>query len=54
MDMELEFKDKEEARKTMVKISDLFRNWNYAAADSDEYKKILSQIDNFIEKKEIS
>ena len=35
----------------MVKIEDLFRNWNYAAFDSDEYKNILKQIDEFIAKK---
>jgi V/A-type H+-transporting ATPase subunit A len=45
------FKDKEEARQTMVKISDTFRNWNYAAQDSDEYKKLLAQIDEFIANK---
>jgi hypothetical protein len=26
----------------------MFRNWNFAATDSDEYKKLLSQIDEFI------
>ena len=29
----------------MVKASDLYLNWNYAATDSDEYKHILGQID---------
>ena len=42
------FEDKTQARHTMVEISDLFRNWNYAAADSDEYKSILGRIDAFI------
>ena len=51
LELELEFENKEEARHTMVKIEDLFRNWNYAAIDSDEYKNILKQIDDFIAKK---
>ncbi|MFP4104736.1 MAG: V-type ATP synthase subunit A [Phycisphaerae bacterium] len=46
-----DFDSKEEARETMVKVQDLFRNWNFAAADSDEYKEILSDIEAFIEKK---
>ena len=48
IDLEFDFTDKNEARKTLVRVSDLFRNWNYAATDSDEYKKLLSQIDEFI------
>ncbi|MBN1441535.1 MAG: V-type ATP synthase subunit A [Planctomycetes bacterium] len=47
-DMEFDFEDKEQARKTMVEISDLFRNLNYAATDSEEYKKTLSLIEEFI------
>jgi len=50
-DMEFDFADKEEARKTIVQISDLFRNLNYAATDSDDYQQILSQIDEFIAKR---
>ncbi|MCK5271012.1 MAG: V-type ATP synthase subunit A [Sedimentisphaerales bacterium] len=45
------FSEKELARQTMVHISDLFRNWNYAAEDSDEYKKILGEIEEFIANK---
>jgi len=48
VDLEFDFKDKNEARQTLVRVSDLFRNWNYAATDSDEYKKLLGQIDRFI------
>ena len=47
-DLEFDFKDKNEARKTLLRVSDMFRNWNYAATDSDEYKKLLGQIDHFI------
>ncbi len=46
--LNVEFKSKDEARETFVKITDLFRNWNYAAADSEEYQQILQQIDEFI------
>jgi V/A-type H+-transporting ATPase subunit A len=49
LDIEFGFEDKENARQTIFEIQDLFRNWNYAATDSDEYKKILSQIDAFID-----
>ena len=56
-EMEFDFAGKAQARHVMVEIGDLFRNWNYAAGDSDEYKKILADIDatiaakgrNFIE-----
>ena len=51
IDLDFGFTDKDLARKTIVGISDLFRNWNYAATDSDEYKKLLGQIDDFIAKK---
>ncbi len=48
IELDFDFKDKNEARKTIVRISDLLRNWNYAAADSDEYRQLLEQIDRFI------
>jgi V/A-type H+-transporting ATPase subunit A len=43
-----EFDSKDQARQTMFDLQDLFRNWNYVAADSDEYKRLLGQIDEFI------
>jgi len=43
-----DFADKTEARAAVVRISDLFRNWNYAATDSEEYRRLLSEIDRFI------
>ena len=46
--LELDFEDKDQARQTVFEVADLFRNWNFAASDSDEYKKILNQIDEFI------
>jgi vacuolar-type H+-ATPase catalytic subunit A/Vma1 len=33
LDLEIEFENKDEARRIMVAASDLFRNWNYAAWD---------------------
>jgi V/A-type H+-transporting ATPase subunit A len=48
VDMEFDFADKDEARKTLVEITDLFRNLNYAATDSDEYNTILGRIDDFV------
>ena len=42
------FPSKEEARTTMVRAADLFRNWNYSAMDTQEFKGILGQIDGFV------
>ena len=49
--LDFEFETTEEARGVMVKAQDLFRNWNYAAWDSEEFKKILADIDRFVEAK---
>ena len=46
-----DFTDKEQARQTLVYVSDLFRNLNYAATDSDDYTRILGEIDTFIDTK---
>ena len=51
VDLEFDFTDKNTARQTLVQAGDLFRNWNYAAFDSDEYKGILGDIDSFIARK---
>jgi len=51
VNLDFGFTEKDEARKTMVEVSDLFRNLNYAATGSDEYKKLLGQIDGFIAEK---
>jgi V/A-type H+-transporting ATPase subunit A len=48
VELDFGFTEKTEARKTLVTVSDLFRNWNYAKTDSDDYKKLLGQIDQFI------
>jgi len=45
------FKDKEQARAAIIHVSDLFRNLNYAAQDSDDFKRILAGINKFIAEK---
>ncbi len=49
MDSSFDFENKEQARKTFVKLTDIFRNWNFAAMDSDEYDNYVQEIDAFIE-----
>jgi V/A-type H+-transporting ATPase subunit A len=48
IDLDFGFETKEQARKTIVQITDLVRNWNYAAPGSDEYNTLLGRIDRFI------
>jgi V/A-type H+/Na+-transporting ATPase subunit A len=48
IDLDLELTDKNEVRKAIVRATDLFRNWNYAAGGSDEYDRWLGEIDRFI------
>ncbi len=48
LDLDFGFENKDEARRTLVKATHLFKNLNYAATDSDEYKQILQEIDEFI------
>lgn len=48
IDTDFRFSDKSEARRRMVEATDLFRNWNYAASDTDEYNEWLEKIDQFI------
>ena len=42
------FTEKETARRTLVAAQDLFRNWNYAAWQGEEFKGILGKIDEFV------
>ncbi len=48
METTYRFETKEEARNTFFQLQDLFRNWNYAAHDSDEYQDFVKQIDAFL------
>ncbi|MDP7636888.1 MAG: V-type ATP synthase subunit A, partial [Phycisphaerae bacterium] len=51
LELEFDFETKDQARKVIFDVSDMFRNWNYAATESEDYKKILAQIDEFIARK---
>ncbi len=48
VNLELELTDKGQVRQAMVRATDLFRNWNYAAGGSEEYARWLGEIDRFI------
>ncbi len=48
LEMDLELDDKESVRQSVVRVTDLFRNWNYAATDSDEYCRWLREIDRYL------
>jgi len=49
IDLDFAFDDRDQARRTLVTAQDLFRNWNYAAWESTEFKKLLGQIEAFVE-----
>lgn len=51
LELSFDFENKTQARKSLVTVTDLFRNLNYAETDSDEYQEILSRIDDFVAKK---
>ena len=48
LELDFRFQDKTEARKILVRITDLFRNWNYSATGSPEYEQLLARIDEEI------
>ena len=48
LDLEFEFDDKDVARRTLFTAQDLFRNWNYAEWQGDEFQKIEADIDAFL------
>jgi V/A-type H+/Na+-transporting ATPase subunit A len=48
VELDFEFPDKEHARTTMVRATDLFRNWNYAPFRSPEFDGTLAEIDAFL------
>jgi len=47
-ELDLPLADKAQVRQAMVRATDLFRNWNYAASGSEEYQRWLDEIDQFI------
>ncbi len=48
VELELGQLDKSHLREVMVRATDLFRNWNYAASGTEEYDRWLREIDRFI------
>jgi V/A-type H+-transporting ATPase subunit A len=51
VNLDFQFESAEEARQVMVQATDLFRNWNYMAADDPKFKKTQAQIEEFLAKK---
>lgn len=47
LDFDFKTDDKDQARRILVRATDLYRNLNYAPMDSDEYKNILKEIEGF-------
>lgn len=48
IDIKFDFEDKNLARRAIMQISDLFRNWNYAPYKSEKYWELLRDIEAFI------
>lgn len=51
LDLEFGFESRDQARAVLVQAQDLFRTWNYAATDSDEFRTLQQQIRDFIARK---
>ncbi len=51
LDADLEFSDKEEARNYFGELRQKFVDWNYAAWDSEEFKKTEQEIDEVLQRK---
>ena len=43
-----DFQNKDDARQAFFKLTDLFRNWNYSAMDSQEFKDIEGRINGYL------
>ncbi len=48
LELDFGFTDKNQARTVMFKITDAFRNWNYAAFNGPEYARLLEEINQII------
>jgi V/A-type H+/Na+-transporting ATPase subunit A len=48
VELEFGFSDRDACRATMVRATDLFRNWNYVAYRSEEFERVLTEVDAFI------
>jgi hypothetical protein len=56
IDLDFAFQEKEEARTIIMRIGNLFKDWNYASwvpdnSDQSEFHKILEKIDTLIKNK---
>ena len=49
--LDFEFESRPQARSAIFSVTDLFRNWNYAARDSEEFDSIVASIDAAIARK---
>ena len=49
--LDFEFESRQQARSVMFDVADVFRNWNYAARDSEEFNNIQADIDACIARK---
>ena len=48
LEIDLELPDKDTVRHSLVHATSLFRNWNYAATDSDEYVRWQNEINQYL------
>jgi V/A-type H+-transporting ATPase subunit A len=48
LEKDIKATDKDDARSTFFRLTSLFRNWNSSAWESDNFKKLQSEIDEFI------
>ncbi len=51
LELDFDIESKEEARRTLLRATDMFRNWSFAPEGAPEYEEILSRIDRFIEQR---
>ncbi|MDJ0837704.1 MAG: V-type ATP synthase subunit A [Acidobacteriota bacterium] len=49
VDQPFTFPDKDTARDVLLNLTSLFRNWNLAAEDTDDYKRFLDELEAVIE-----
>ncbi len=45
IDRQYQFRDKDQVREYFTRLTGLFKNLNYSASDSDDYRRYLNQID---------
>jgi V/A-type H+-transporting ATPase subunit A len=46
--MELDFESKEATREFFTRLTSLYKNWNYTAADAPDYKRYLGEIRDLV------